>query len=126
MTDRSQSGRPGGNEERAAAAERGEQRALENLRADELQPRRPERCAHGQLAGALDGSREQQVGEVGAGDEEHEAGEAEQHHEEDFALRASCGCRQVLAAPARAFVLARKVRSHPRAVGADERVACCR
>ena len=56
----------------------GDQRALGEVAQRELAPRRPERDADRRLAGADDGSRQQQRRHVGAGNEQQEACAGEQ------------------------------------------------
>ena len=60
-----------------AAGER-EQHALDQRLRDDLPPRRADRQAHRGLAAARDRAREQQVGDVGARDQQHEPAHAEQ------------------------------------------------
>ncbi len=53
---------------------------LDEELADQTPSAGPERRAHGNLALTSAGASEQQVGDVGAGDEEHDAYRGEQHH----------------------------------------------
>ena len=74
-----------GDEHAGRAAEHREQTRLGEELPDELQPARADREPDGHLVGARGGAREQQVGDVGAGDEQHERGDAEQEQERRFA-----------------------------------------
>ena len=63
------------------AAGAGEQQALDEELAHELAARGAERQPHGDLALAHEAARDEQVGDVGAGDEQHQADHAHQHDE---------------------------------------------
>ena len=56
----------------------GEQHAFDQRLRDDLPARRAERQPHRRLAAAGDGARQQQVGDVGAGDQQHQRAHAEQ------------------------------------------------
>jgi hypothetical protein len=64
---------PPGEQQPEAAAEHGEQQALDHEQAHEARSAGAEGHAHGDLAPARHAPDQQQVGEIGAGDEEHEA-----------------------------------------------------
>ena len=72
---------PHGHEDGTDAAGEGQQQGLDQQRAQHLGARGAEGGAHGELAGAGHRAGEQQVRQVGAGDEQHEAGETDQHDE---------------------------------------------
>ena len=65
-----------------AAGER-EQQALDQQLPDDAPARRAHRVAHRHLARPRRRARQQQVGDVGAGDEQHEADRAHQRQEDD-------------------------------------------
>ena len=75
--------------ERIGARSQGQQQGLEKQGAQQLGTRGAEGGAHGELAGSGHGAGEQEVRQVGAGDEQHEPGEADQHAEN---ARAVVGC----------------------------------
>ena len=77
--------RPAGDEHAGRAAEHREQARLDEQLRDELQPARAERQADRHLVGAPGGAREEQVGDVGAGDEEDERGHAEEEQQRRLA-----------------------------------------
>ena len=64
-------GGPGGDQQAEAAAGEPEQHAFEQRLADQAQPRRPERGVQGEVAGPADVAGQLQVGQVGAGDQQH-------------------------------------------------------
>ena len=63
------------------AAQAREQQALDQQLADDLEPRRAEREADGDLRLPRRGARQQHVRDVGAGDQQHEADRDEQHRQ---------------------------------------------
>ena len=73
-----------GDDESGDAAGDGEQHALDQRLRDDLPARRAHREPHGGLAAPRDGAGEQQVRDVGAGDEQHQPAHAEQN------LQAAC------------------------------------
>ena len=60
-------------------ANRRQHHALDQQLADNARARRADREAHGDLTLARGGARQQQVREVGAGDQQHEPGRRQQH-----------------------------------------------
>ena len=88
--------RPAGDEHAGRAAEQREQARLDKQLRDELQPARPEREPDGHLVGAPGGAREEQVGDVGARDDQHERG----HAEEEQQRRSGFAVDRALPAPA--------------------------
>jgi len=71
------------------AAREGQQQGFDDQGAQQAGARGAEGGAHGELAGSGHRAGEQEIGQVGAGDEQHEAGEAQQHAEN---ARAIVGC----------------------------------
>ena len=65
-------------EESREAAEGGQHARLHQELPDELATARPERQPHRHLSLACGSARQQQVGDVRAGDDQHEGGDAEE------------------------------------------------
>ncbi len=80
---------PGGEVNGNDAAGQGQQQGLEEQGAQQPGARGAEGGAHGELASSGDRAGEQEVRQVGAGDEQHEAGETDEHAEN---ARAVVGC----------------------------------
>jgi hypothetical protein len=76
------------------AAEHGERHTLDQHLADELPPAGTQGGAHGKFAAAGDGARQEQVGDVGAGDQQH-GGDGAQHQQERIPERARDRLAQV-------------------------------
>src|SRR5207248_1951330 len=72
-------------------AEAGEQQTFGEQLADKARPRRSDRLADGKLALAHAGAGEQQVSDIGAGDEEHQAGGGEKDPEGPLIFAAQPG-----------------------------------
>ena len=70
---------PQRDEQAEAAADRGKKDALDELLADEAGARGAERGADGEVAHRDGGAGELEIGQVGAGDQQHKSREAEQH-----------------------------------------------
>jgi hypothetical protein len=68
-------------------AERGEKTRLGEQLTHDLPAAGADRHAHGHLVGAGRGASEQQVGDVGAGDEQHERRDAKQQHQRRLRFR---------------------------------------
>jgi hypothetical protein len=74
-----QVGAPDRHDHRGGAADRGEQQALGEHLPQDARPARAERGADADLTLPIRGAREQQPGDVEAGDEQHDADHAEPH-----------------------------------------------
>src|SRR5690348_15195275 len=70
-----------GDEQRETTAERGEERALREHLGEQPKARRAQRASDRHLLVARLAADEQQIGNVGAGDQQHEADGAEQREE---------------------------------------------
>ena len=68
-----------GNQQADRAAHHAEQHAVEEQLSDEAMPGRTERGADRQFFLAAGGAREQQVGDIRAGDQQHERDRSEEH-----------------------------------------------
>ena len=77
---------PQGDEDGADAAGEGQQQGLDEQGAQHLGARGAEGGAHGELARAGHRAGEEEVRQVGAGDEQHEAGETDQHADDGPAV----------------------------------------
>ena len=79
--------RPGAHQARRAGRRPGKDGAFDGERADELAARGAERAPDGELPRPGDGARQQEVRQVGAGDQQDERGKSDQH-EDDLAAGA--------------------------------------
>ena len=59
----------------------GHEKRFRHLQPDQLRPRRADGAAHRQVAPPALGAHQEQIGHVGAGDEEHDRNRAQQHPE---------------------------------------------
>ena len=114
-------GQPG-DEHRAEAAREGQQQGLEEQRAQGPGARGAQRGTHGELASACHGAAQGQVGQVGAGDEQHEAGEADQQAEKAPAVLGNHGIVERDRAPRALGVERGVLRSEPATKDGDEGV----
>ena len=71
------------------AADEGQEHALDEQLTNDPPPRRAEGHAHGDLPGAMGRAGQQQVGDVRAGDQQHERDRAHERPEDGFDLRAN-------------------------------------
>ena len=105
-----------GDDERCGAAEHGQQARFDEHQPEHGPARRADGEPHRHLGGAFGGPRHQQVGDVGAGDEQHEAGDGEQERDRSSGLRRGCrsgrGCAGSRTT-VRARTAARAVRTAP-------------
>ena len=105
--------RPLGNEQSSGATEQRQEKALRQQLSADPQASGPEREAHGDLGPACQGPSQEQVGQVGAGHEEHEADGAAQQRQQarrgGLAGRARGGSRQGLEGDRRSVEGARGV-----------------